>query len=66
MVLPVVGTCIYFRDGSAFLAVRRDFEDLQLSPAGWGATPSLAVDDLVLQEQRAKKLGFFGTTSERE
>ena len=59
VVLPGVGTVIVFKDGSAFLAVRPDFEDMQMSPTGSGSTPATAVDDLLVQEENAKVLGYF-------
>ena len=57
--LPGVGTVVVFRDGTAFLAVRPDFEDIQINPTGSGPTPAAAVDDLIVQEDRAKALGYF-------
>ena len=59
VVLPGVGTVVVFKEGSAFLAVRPDFEDIQVSPSGAGATPATAVDDLLEQERRARSLGYF-------
>jgi hypothetical protein len=59
VVLPDVGTVVVFKHGSAFLAVRSDFEDIQLSPTGMGGTPAAAVDDLLEQERRARALGYF-------
>ena len=59
VVVPGVGTVVVFKHGSAFLAVRPDFEDIQLSPTGMGGTPATAVEDLLAQERRAKSLGYF-------
>jgi hypothetical protein len=59
VVVPGAGTVVVFRLGSAFLAVRPDFEDVQISPTGIGPTPASAVDDLLEQERRTRSLGYF-------
>ena len=49
---------IFFRDGSAWIAVRPDFADIQSSPTGTGVSRAAAYDDLMRQEARAKGLGI--------
>lgn len=53
---PDAETVVFFRDGTAWLAVRLDWEDVQSSPTGTGATRAEAFDDLLREEARAKPL----------
>jgi len=40
------------KDGSMWCAHADNFVDLQVSPAGFGTTPELAVSDYLVQKQR--------------
>lgn len=46
------GLIVIFPDGTAFVAVRPDWEDLQSSPTGTGSTPRSALDHLISEEKR--------------
>lgn len=56
--IPNDAICV-FKDGSSFVAVHGNFVDLQESPAGFGNTPSGAIDAL------HGKVATDPTTSER-
>lgn len=46
------GPIVLFRDGSAWLAVRPDFTNIQESPTGTGNTPQSALQHLLAEERR--------------
>ena len=50
MVLPCVGKVVVFREGTTWLAVRPEFEEVQNCPAGIGSTMGEAVAELVAAE----------------
>jgi len=50
MVLPCVGKVVVFREGTTWLAVRPEFEEVQNCPAGIGSTLGEAVAELVAAE----------------
>lgn len=58
---PEAETIVLFKDGAAWLAVRPDFQDIQASPTGSGKTPGEAVEDLLREERRAKRVGSSAT-----
>jgi hypothetical protein len=43
---------LFILDGNQWCAHYEDFENLQLSPAGFGDTPDLALADLIQRENR--------------
>lgn len=49
--LPHLGKIIYFREGSAWVAVWPNFRDRSTSPIGLGESPGEAVAELVMQER---------------
>ena len=48
--IPFDAIC-FFRDGDKWCCVRQDFEDLQSSPAGFGATLDDAMTDFLQREE---------------
>ena len=55
---PEAETVVLFKDGSAWLAVRQDFQDVQSGLTGTGETPGRAVDHLLAQEQASQTAGL--------